>query len=371
MIMNSSITPRDQAVSLAQGNVSRAVAITLTVLSLFVARGTRAQEISTLPAYSPSTQVYGVIRSCGNPAMADLLRRWEFGFHRYQPNVQFTENLVSSASAIAGLSSSTGDLALMGRQIFTYEYYGIYRRSLMLPIEIEVATGSLNVPTKSFALAVLVNKDNPLSQLSLEQLDHIFGAEREGGWQGMVWNKNVAHTAKDNLGTWGQLGLTGEWADKPIHLYGPPGLYPGGYSFFQRKVMGGADTFAEGLMEFNDRKEMIAKLGADPYGIAYTGLCYSTNQTKVIALAQNGSGPFVEPTRLTVANRTYPLSRPVYIYFAPDTPGGEVASPKETAKVREFLKYVVSRQGQEDVVSEGDYLPLTTAVATEQLVKLR
>ncbi len=327
-----------------------------------------AAEPDALPEYRPGHKVSGVIRTWGSPHMSGMLRRWQAGFQRHHPGVAFDDNLKSTAMAISGLSEWTADLALMGRQIYTFEYYGVYRRSLMLPVEIEVATGSLDVPSKSFAVSVFVHKDNPLAQLTLAQLDGIFGAQREGGWQGMKWNRGVARGPEKNIRTWGQLGLAGEWADKPIHLYGPPGLYPGGYSFFQRRVLGGADTWAEGLMEYADRKEMMAALAKDPYGIAYTGLCYQTPQTKVLALGENTAGPFLKPTRETVASRAYPLSRPVYLYYAPDTPGGEPAAIDP--KLREFLRYILSREGQQDIAAEGDYFPLTPQVLRNQLEQL-
>ena len=336
---------------------------------LLLSVGASAAENSPLPEYKAETQVSGVIRSWGNPQMAGTLKQWQEGFRRYQPGILFTENLKGSGMAIAALSEWTADIALMGRQIYTFEYYGIYRRSLMLPVEIEVATGSVDVPAKSFAVAVFVHQDNPLKQLTMQQLDGIYGAQREGGWQGMKWERAVARGPEKNIRTWSQLGLTGEWADKPIHLYGPPGLYPGGCSFFQRKVLGGADTWAEGLMEYADRQAMLDALGLDPYGIAYTGLCYQTPKTKVVALAETATGPFLTLNKANVASRAYPLSRPVYIYFAPDTPGGEPAAPDP--KVREFLRYILSRQGQQDVERAGDYLPLTAVMAGEQLAKLQ
>ena len=340
------------------------------LLALLSTGAVSAAESSALPEYQPAHRISGVIRTWGSPHMGGMLRRWQAGFQRHHPGVAFDDNLKSTAMAISGLSEWTADLALMGRQIYTFEYYGVYRRSLMLPVEIEVATGSLDVPSKSFAVSVFVHQDNPLAKLTLAQLDGIFGAQREGGWQGMKWNRDVARGPEKNIRTWGQLGLTGEWADKPIHLYGPPGLYPGGYSFFQRKVLGGADTWAEGLMEYADRKEMMAALSKDPYGIAYTGLCYRTPQTKVLALAGDSAGPYVTPTREAVARRTYPLARPVYLYFAPDTPGGEPADPAVDPKVEEFLRYILSREGQQDVAAEGDYLPLTPPVLRKQLEQL-
>jgi phosphate transport system substrate-binding protein len=311
--------------------------------------------------------VTGVLRSWGNPQMARLMKNWEEGFHRYQPGIFFTDNLKSTASAPFGLFENVADLALMGRQIFTYEYYGIYRRSLMLPVEVAVATGSFDVPHKTFALTVFVHRDNPLSRLTLAQLDGIFGGQRTGGWQGLAWNRDVARGPEKNLRTWGQLGLTGDWADKPIHLYGPPGVFPGAATFFQRRVMGGADTWAEGVREYADRKEMMAALSRDPLGIAYTGMGYRTDQTKPVAIAETAAGPYVEPTRENVADRAYPLTRLIYIYFAPDQPSGEPADPRVDPKVREFLRYILSRQGQLDVVREGDYLPLTAELVCAQL----
>jgi phosphate transport system substrate-binding protein len=302
--------------------------------------------------------------------MATLMKYWEDGFRKYQPNVWFEDSLRGTASAQFGLQVNVADLALSGRQIFPYEYYGIYRRSQLRPVEIAVAIGSYDAPGKSTALAVFVHKDNPLGQLTLQQLDGIYGAQRTGGWQELEWVTEVARGAEGNIRTWGQLGLTREWADKPIHVYGPPGLYPGGVSFFQTRVMGGADTWNESLQEFDERKAMMEALSKDPYGIAYTTMVYKTPQVKSIALAEKPGAAYVELTKTNVANRSYPLSRLAYIYFAPDRPNGDPANPKVDPKVREFLRYILSRQGQQDVIREGDYLPLTAELVREQLRKL-
>ena len=118
----------------------------------------------------------------------------------------------------------------------------------------------------------------------------------------------------------------------------------------------------------DDCKLMLEVLARDRYGIAYAGNSYRTPRVKALALAQKSGGPFVALTPESVANRTYPLSRSAYIYFAPDTPTGDRA--QADPKVREFLRYVLSRQGQEDVLREGDHLPLTPALAQDQLKKL-
>jgi phosphate transport system substrate-binding protein len=338
------------------------------ILLLPLARTASAEDLSSLPEYRPQAQVSGVIRSWGSKQMGALLKNWQQGFLKYQPRVFFVDSLNGTASAQFGLHVNVADLALSGRQLFPYEYYGIYRRSQLYPVEIEVATGSHSARGKSTALGVFVHRDNPLSKLTLNQLDGIYGDQRTGGWQGIEWVESAARSAKQNIRTWGQLGLSGEWADKPIHVYGPPGLHPGGVSYFQTRVMGGADTWNESLQEFEDRKLMIETLAKDRYGIAYAAMAYQALQAKALALAEDSDHPFVTPTRATVMNRTYPLSRSAYIYIAPDTPTGDRA--KIDPKIKEFLRYVLSRQGQTNVAREGDYLPLTPQLVRRQLTKL-
>ena len=329
-----------------------------------------AQGLSSLPEYRPEREVSGVIRSWGSPQMRGLMKNWEAGFHKYQPKVCFEDTLKGTASAQFGLQVNVAELAVSARRIYPYEYYGIYRRSQLSPVQIAVATGSYDVPGKSTALAILLNRNNPLSRLTLKQLDGIYGAQRTGGWQGLEWVTTVARGRQENIRTWGQLGLTGAWADKPIHVYGPPGLYPGGVSYFQSRVMGGADTWNGNLREFNDRKLMMAALSRDPYGIAYASIAYKTAQVKSLALAETQAGPYVPLTKATVANRTYPLARLAYIYFAPDHPNGDPAYPKVDPKIKEFLRYILSRQGQREVWREGEYLPLTKELVCEELKKL-
>src|ERR1700722_2827412 len=132
-------------------------------------------DADDLPDYRPQGHVTGVLRSCGNPQMADLLKRWEANFKRLQPDVQFADDLKSSASALYGLDMRTADLALLGRPIYPYERYGVYDRSWVYPATIEVATGSATALHKSPAYAIFVQKDNPLARLSLRELDGVFG----------------------------------------------------------------------------------------------------------------------------------------------------------------------------------------------------
>ena len=198
------------------------------LLLLLIAVCGAASAADRLPEYQARTIVSGVIRSWGSEHMAGLMKRWEAGFRRHHPNAYFVDTFKGTASAQFALHVNAADLALSGREVFPYEYYGIYRRSQLYPVEIEVATGSAEVRGKSTAIGVFVHPDNPLARLTLTQLDGIYGAQRTGGWQKIEWVEAAARGPEGNIRTWGQLGLTGEWADKPIHVYGPPGLYPGG-----------------------------------------------------------------------------------------------------------------------------------------------
>jgi phosphate transport system substrate-binding protein len=323
-----------------------------------------------LPDYQPALRVTGVLRSRGNDQMAALLKRWQAGFKKLHPDVQFVDSLKSSASGIYGLDLHLDDLALLGRPIFPYERYGTYEHSWAYPVEIEVATGSAGLPHKSPAYAIFVHRDNPLTRLTIRELDGIFGAERAGGWKALTWDTGVARPAKDNLRTWSQLGVTGPLADKPIHVYGPPNLGAGAITYFQARVFGGGEMWNEDLREYADRAQMIADLSRDPAGIAYAPMACAAPGVKALPLAETKAGPYVALSPASVADRSYPLHRPVYIYYTIDNEKSDLSPTRGDPRVKEFLRYILSKQGQADVAREGSYLPLPVAVVKEQLKKI-
>ncbi len=347
---------------------SAALFLTLAVGSGLVAATTPAP--SSLPDYKPLQQVSGTLRSRGDDQMATLMKYWQKGFSKYQPNIRFEDTLKGSDSGVYGLEMRTADIAVMGRPINPFERYGTYERSWTYPVEIEVATGSVATPAKSAAYAILVNKDNPLSKLTLKELDGIFGAQRQGGWNALSWDEKSARSSAGNIRTWGQLGVKGAWGDKPIHVYGPPLLGSGSVTFFQSRVLAGGAMWNEDLREYADSKELIADLGKDPYGIAYTELPTASPAVKPVALAETLAGPFVKLSKSSVADRSYALARPVYIDYTIDNVKSELANPRVDPKVHEFLRYVLSKQGQQDVVRAGAYFPLTPAMVQKQLRKL-
>jgi phosphate transport system substrate-binding protein len=182
----------------------------------------------------------------------------------------------------------------------------------------------------------------------------------------------VARGPEKNIRTWGQLGVTGEWADKPIHLYGytPQFHFPDEIS---KKVLGGSTKWNENIKEYVNAARpdgtlalagdlFMADLAKDKYGIAYTGIPHRVAGTKPLAMAAKDGAPYVELTIDNVQNRTYPLIRDVYAYIHSKKP----LDPK----VKEFMRFIFSKQGQELVMKDGKYLPLTAEAVREQLKKL-
>lgn len=322
-----------------------------------------AQDPTSLPAYQPHGKPAGTLRVWGNDNQAKLFELWQAGFHKYQPAVKFDVNLKSTATGIGALYCGVADLSLLGREIWPSETLGFQKVFRYEPLGFSVATGSYNAEGKTWPLIIFVHKDNPLTKLKLKQVDAVFGAERKRG-------------EKQPIVTWGQLGLTGEWANQPIHVFGYDTAIPGFSFFFQQAVFKGSDRWTCNLREFYNRhnpdgslvavagKLMTKELGEDRYGIAYTGIQFRTPLVKPLALAEDDGRAYVEPTKENVANRTYPLTRAVYIFI--NRAPGKPIDPK----LHEFLRYVFSRQGQEDVAREGDFIPMTRELVSEQLKKL-
>jgi len=334
-------------------------------------------DLSGLPSYKPEKKVSGTIRMWGANYFTDspLAGYWEKEFKKWHPNVKFDFHLHTSQHAIQSLIFGVSDVSPLGRQITNAERLAFQREFNYQPLGIVVVTGSYSLSGWNPAIGVFVHKDNPISKLTLKQLDGIFGAERSGGWTALEWDESVARGPEGNIRTWGELGLTGEWKDKPIKIFG----YTLKYNFpdeFHTRVFNGGFKWNEKLREFANKtnpdgtiylagQQMLDELSKDPYAIAYVagGISMITprHQVKPVALAAKEGGPFVDLTVETVQNRTYPMYADVFFYINRD--------PKKAVdpKVKEFVRYVLSREGQEQVARDGKYLPLVSEVAREQL----
>ncbi|MEO6876739.1 MAG: substrate-binding domain-containing protein, partial [Opitutaceae bacterium] len=325
-----------------------------------------------LPAYQPGPPLHGTIRSWGHGFLRPMMKLWEKGFQKYHPEVRFEDRLVTSASAIAGLYTQRADLGVLAREITPPEVAAYEKMAGQKLTPVTVLTGSYGNQDKIMALGIFVNEANPVSQLTFAQLDAIWGAEHK---------RSAA-----NIRTWDQLGLTGEWAGRVIHPYSGLAFEAPAY-FFSQTVMQGSVLWNDNLRQFenvedeipshgNEKvppkiarhadayQQVVDAVGADLAGIGLAGAGYRSAHAKLVALARTDGGPFVAATKENVANLTYPLARPVrfYINDGPVIP----ADPN----VVEFLRYVLSQEGQRQVEREGDFLPLPPEVAREELKKL-
>ena len=309
-------------------------------------------------AQQPSPQ--GPIRIWGHGALGhdyieSLVVKWEAGFHKIHPEVTFDNELHGTASAIGALYTGTGDIAIMGREIWPVEVEAFRDIRGYPPLGIDIVTGSLDIRNKDFALVVFVNRSNPLAHLSLSQLARLFGAEQA------------------SPSTWGELGLRGEWATRPIHLYGFE-IHRGFGYYIEQRVFNGSSKWNPKLVELGDVKQpegslldagqrIVDAIGGDPDAIGYSSLLYKNANIRPIPIGPSG-GPFLIATHQTIANHTYALTRSITAYI--DRAPGKPADPR----VEAFLRYVLSPEGQQAVIEDGGYTALPPALARTEAAKL-
>lgn len=198
------------------------------------------------------------------------------------------------------------------------------------------------IPIAMDAVAVYVNRDNPLQGLTLEQVDAVFGTDHKRGLQG-------------DIATWGQLGLKDGWEQQPLHLYGRD-KQSGTRTFFKHAALLDGDLKGTVREEPGSAMEILA-ISRDPLAIGYVGTGFQTSMVKAVPLAEKAGMPFVAPNAEAAASGSYPLGRALYFYAKKD--------PKEELEpvVLEFLKFVNSREGQRAVAKAGAYPLLATQVA--------
>ena len=335
-----------------------AIAIAATFLPGACAQG---QDMSALPPYHPTQQVSGTIRSWGHGYLKTMMHYWEEGFQKFQPGVRFQDDLVSSAAAMAGLYSGRADLGILAREITPPEIAAYEKVTRQKIFPVQVLTGSYGDPDKIMALGVFVNIENPINTLTFSQLDAIFGAEHR-------------HGAKENVRTWGQLGLSGDWKQSTIQPFSGPVFEIPGYVFSQVVMKGSVlwncslgqlgDLPVPGGKDIDGYQRVVDAVGANRYGIAFSGAGYRNPRVKQVALAVEEGGLYIKPSKDNVQNRSYPLARPVTFYI---NNGPEIAADP---KAVEFLRYVLSREGQQQVLREGDFMPLTADIVREELKRL-
>jgi len=332
----------------------------IVALPLLVS-GQELNYLKDLKPYRPKQMVSGIIRNWGNNYIPSLMKAWEDGFQKYQPNVQFETKLLGTEAAIAGLYGGIADIAFLGRELYAPERHAFRGWFGYEPLEIEISSGSYATQHKTFSLEVFVHKDNPLTKLTLTQLDAVYGCELRQG-------------AKVPIRTWGQLGLTGRWQQQPIHVYGY-NFDTGMAGYFRLVVLKNSAKWNVQLKDFDNGRApngeiinagiyILRALAKDPYGIAYANILYTNPDVKTLALARKEGEPYYEPTKANVWERNYPITR--YTTLVINRPPGKPVEPR----IEEFIRYILSRDGMAAVVRDGAYLPLTERLIKEQLRKL-
>jgi phosphate transport system substrate-binding protein len=312
---------------------------------------------STMPSWKPGdvpSEPEEELNLVGADIMDEMVLGWMKLYRAQYPRLSLTMDLRASGAGAPGLVSGKGDLAPVGREMFPAEEKSFVDKFGYKPLEIKVATGSVGSLGKTASSVILVDKANPIDCLSMPQLDAIYSTSRKRG-----------HA---DISTWGDVGDKGEWTTRPIHLYG---LKPvnGIEQYFKQVVMEGGIykdniQFVKGKGFTHAFTVAAEDMATHPGGLTYALLANVTPNVKVLKLSQTDGGECVELNTQNVYTHKYPLSRYVYIYV--NRKPGEPLPPK----VKEFMKMVLSREGQDIVAKEQVFIPLQPAVVAEELKKL-
>lgn len=294
--------------------------------------------------------------------MNSVVRALEERFHRIHPGVYFDNRLMGTDTAMPGLYNGEADLALFGRESNTTENDGFLHTLLYPPLRLRLMNGSLDSEGKSYAPVLFVAEANPLRGLTLAQVDAALGCGQPG--QGAP------------VRTWGDLGLTGDWKDKPVHVY-TFDITSGTGIFLLHRLQGDSRKMNWAIVrEFSNThhsdgsaypagQQTIDALRNDPYGIAVSGLQYARRGVRALALAATATSPYIMATKTTVIDGSYPLARMTYV-FVNRPPNQPVAS-----LVKEFLQFVYGNEGRQVVAAQPGFLPLSSPDADRQDTLLR
>jgi phosphate transport system substrate-binding protein len=315
----------------------------ITALTFVTAGVTSVQSLAAvdpaIASYTKTTGVSGNLSSVGSDTLANLMTLWAEAYKKEYPSVNIQIQAAGSSTAPPALTEGTANLGPMSRKMKDGELSAFEQKHGYKPTAVPVAID---------ALAVFVHKDNPVKGLTLEQVDAIFSSTRLCG-------------AKADAKAWGDIGVTGDLAGKPIQLYGRNSV-SGTYGYFKEEALCKGD-FKANVNEQPGSASVVSSISSSLNGIGYSGIGYKTSSVRTVPLAKKEGGVFIEDSEANTLNGTYPLSRFLYVYVnkAPNKP----LAPLEA----EFLKLVLSRQGQEVVMKDG-YIPLPPRVVEKALTDL-
>tara|TARA_R110000868_G_scaffold31905_2_gene116533 strand:+ start:3001 stop:3972 length:972 start_codon:yes stop_codon:yes gene_type:complete len=313
------------------------VAGAVIAASCLVALQAPAVEVDpTLNDYSKSSGIEGNLKSIGSDTLNNLMTLWTEGFRKEYPNVKIEIEGKGSGTAPPALISGTAHFGPMSRPMKSGEVDDFEKNYGYKPMPMRAAVD---------ALAVFVHKDNPIKCLSLAQVDAIFSKTRKRGLE------------KDAV-TWGQVGLAGEWADKPISVYGRNSA-SGTYGYFKEVALADGD-YKDSVKEQPGSSAVVQSVATDKYAIGYSGVGYKTADVRSVPIAADNGGECFDASAENAYEGQYAIARFLYIYMN-KKPG----NPLDPLR-GEFVKYVLSKQGQEAVVKDG-YYPIPSAVANQDL----
>ena len=292
-----------------------------------------------LVPYQAVSAVSGNINSIGSDTLNNLMTLWAETFNKFYPNAKIQIEGKGSSTAPPALIAGTAQLGPMSRAMKGTEVDAFEKKYGYKPTQVRTAVD---------ALAVFVNKDNPVKCLTLAQVDAVFSKSRRGGH-------------REDVKTWGQLGLTGEWAARPVGLYGRNSA-SGTYGFFKEHALKNGD-YKDEVKEQPGSASVVQGVTVDRYAIGYSGIGYATAGVRAVPLAEKEGGKCYDADTDNAYAGTYPLSRFLFVYVnrAPGKPLDPLT--------RQFVKLILSKDGQEGVVKDG-YFPIPASIAKEELNKI-
>jgi phosphate transport system substrate-binding protein len=315
--------------------------VTTAILGLgaAIAQAQAVKVDGAIPAYAKTSGVSGNINSVGSDTMNNMMALWGETFQKLYPNVKIQVEGKGSTTAPPALIAGTSQFGPMSRAMKSTEIDQFEQKYGYKPTQIR---------TSYDALAIWVNKDNPVEKLTLAQVDAIFSKARKRAF-------------KADVKTWGQLGLTGDWANRPISLYGRNSA-SGTYGFFKEHTLLNGD-YKDSVKEQPGSASVVQGVTEDRFGVGYSGIGYKTSGVKAVKLADKDGGEFFDGAYSNVTSGKYPLWRFLFLYI--NKAPGKPVDPL----VKEFVKLILSKEGQEVVVKDG-YLPLSPEIVKAELAKL-
>ena len=293
----------------------------------------------SLTVYERVSGISGNLSSIGSDTLANLMTLWTESFKRHYPSVNIQVQAAGSSTAPPALTEGTANFGPMSRAMKDKEIEAFETRHGYKPTPIRVAID---------ALAVYVHKDNPLDELTIAQVDNAFSVTRRCG-------------GGEDIANWGDVGLVGSWVDRPIQLYGRNSV-SGTYGYFKQVALCSGD-FKNSVNEQPGSASVVQAVASSLNGVGYSGIGYITSGVKALALATEGQ-PAVAATAENASSGDYPLSRYLYIYV--NKKPNESFPPLE----REFLRLILSAEGQEIVAKDG-YIPVSPEIAARELAKVQ